>query len=304
MVPPRRDKTRPRPPGRDRLTTSMRRAACLLLLMFAPLSVSACGPGRGRYGRPAHNAERATVAGTEVSDEAFAGAVRNLLASEPNSRERQLRLQGVVGRQMVRVAARFKSKDRDRAVSSLQGAMYLVHSGELKNEMLGSSGLRGAPVRLRRVREARRRGACARHVRDAHAHLAAEGEGRDQGPPRRHLRVDARHRRRRRHADGGRARGGGGDAPPARAEPGGPRRGRRADDGVHREGRSGAHGAPRARRAGHARGGARGGPRARDGRDGARGHPPPQRRPAGRARRDRQGARTSRGPSSSTRSRR
>ena len=119
----------------------MRRAACLLLLVFAPLSVSACGPGRGRYGRPAHNAERATVAGTEVSDEAFAGAVRDLLASEPNSRERQLRLQGVVGRQMVRVAARFKSKDRERAVASLQGAMYLVHSGELKNEMLGSSGL-------------------------------------------------------------------------------------------------------------------------------------------------------------------
>jgi len=76
-----------------------------------------------------------------VSDEAFAGAVRDLLASEPNSRERQLRLQGVVGRQMVRVAARFKSKDRERAVASLQGAMYLVHSGELKNEMLGSSGL-------------------------------------------------------------------------------------------------------------------------------------------------------------------
>ena len=119
----------------------MRRAACLLLLVLAPISVSACGPGRGRYGHPAHNAERATVAGTEVSDDAFGGAVRDLLASEPNSRERQLRLQGVVGRQMVRVASRFKSKDRERAVSSLQGAMYLVHAGELKNEMLGSSGL-------------------------------------------------------------------------------------------------------------------------------------------------------------------
>jgi tetratricopeptide (TPR) repeat protein len=104
------------------------------------LTVAACTPGRGRYGRPAHNAERATVAGTEVSDEAFAGAVRDLLSSEPNSRERQLRLQGVVGRQMVRVATRFKAKDRDRAVSSLQGAMYLVHAGELQNEMLGSSG--------------------------------------------------------------------------------------------------------------------------------------------------------------------
>ncbi len=118
----------------------MRRLACLALILLAPLSVSACGPGRGRYGSPAHVAERATVAGTEVSDEAFAAAVRDLLASEPNSRERQLRLQGVVGRQMVRVATRFKSRERERAVSSLQGAMYIVHAGELKNEMLGSQG--------------------------------------------------------------------------------------------------------------------------------------------------------------------
>ena len=118
----------------------MRRLACLALILLAPLSVSACGPGRGRYGSPAHNAERATVAGTEVGDDAFAAAVRDLLASEPNSRERQLRLQGVVGRQMVRVATRFKSRDRERAVNSLQGAMYIVHAGELKNEMLGSQG--------------------------------------------------------------------------------------------------------------------------------------------------------------------
>ncbi len=114
----------------------MRRLACL----FLALSIAACGPGRGRYGRPVHSAERATVAGTEVSDEAFAGAVRDLLLSEPNSRERQLRLQGVVGRQMTRVAARFKTKDHERAVSSFAGAMYLVHAGELTNEMLGSHG--------------------------------------------------------------------------------------------------------------------------------------------------------------------
>ena len=117
----------------------MRRAACFVLLAFS-ISAAACGPGRGRYGKPVHNAERATVAGTEVSDDAFAGAVRDLLASEPSSRERQLRLQGVVGRQMARVASRFKAKDRERAVSSLQGAMYLVHAGELNNEMLGSQG--------------------------------------------------------------------------------------------------------------------------------------------------------------------
>jgi tetratricopeptide (TPR) repeat protein len=115
----------------------MRRLACLV---FVAMSIAACGPARGRYGHPVHSAERATVAGTEVSDEAFAGAVRDLLASEPNSKERALRLQGVVGRQMTRVATRFKSKERDRAVSSFAGAMYLVHAGELTNEMLGSHG--------------------------------------------------------------------------------------------------------------------------------------------------------------------
>jgi cellulose synthase operon protein C len=165
----------------------MRRAAGLVFVLFAiaPLALAACGPGNGRYGRPAHNAERATVAGTEVSDEAFAGAVRDLLASEPNSRERELRLQGVVGRQMVRVAARFKAKDRDRAVASLQGAMYLVHAGELKTEMLGSSGyeaLRSASEEFaKRGDEGRARATYEMLVRisppkekaDIQAHLAA-----------------------------------------------------------------------------------------------------------------------------------
>ena len=115
----------------------MRRLASLI---FVAMTIAACGPARGRYGHPVHSAERATVAGTEVSDEAFAGVVRDLLASEPGSKERALRLQGVVGRQMTRVASRFKSKERERAVSSFAGAMYLVHAGELTNEMLGSRG--------------------------------------------------------------------------------------------------------------------------------------------------------------------
>ncbi len=112
----------------------MRRLACFISVA---LSLSACGPGRD-VGRPLHSGERATAASTEVSDEAFAGAVRDLLASEPNSRERQLRLQGVVGRQITRVAMRFKSKDPDLAATSLAGAMVLVRAGELTNPMLGS----------------------------------------------------------------------------------------------------------------------------------------------------------------------
>jgi tetratricopeptide (TPR) repeat protein len=75
-----------------------------------------------------------------VSDEAFPVAVRDLLASEPASRERQQRLAGVVARQMTRVAERFKEKSRDNAVASLAGAMYLVRAGELTNEMLGPNG--------------------------------------------------------------------------------------------------------------------------------------------------------------------
>lgn len=117
----------------------MRGLGSSLFVTFA-LLVAACGPGSGPYGTPVHNAERTTVAGTEVSDDAFAGAVRDLLASEPGSRERQVRLQGIVARQMSRVATRFKEKQTDRAVASFAGAMILVHAGELTNEMLGPRG--------------------------------------------------------------------------------------------------------------------------------------------------------------------
>lgn len=117
----------------------MRRLAVSTILALS-LSAVACGGGRGRYGQPVHHAERSTVAGSEVSDDAFAQAVRDLLASEPGSRERQLRLSGVVSRQMVHVAERYRARDRDRALASFAGAMYLVHAGELTNEMLGPRG--------------------------------------------------------------------------------------------------------------------------------------------------------------------
>jgi tetratricopeptide (TPR) repeat protein len=109
-------------------------------ILVLSLSAAACGAGRGRYGEPVHHAERATVAGTEVTDDAFAVSVRDLLASEPGSRERQIRLQGVVSRQMTHAAARFKARDRDRALASLAGAMYLVRAGELTTQMFGPHG--------------------------------------------------------------------------------------------------------------------------------------------------------------------
>lgn len=126
--------------------TPMTRLALPVLLALS-LAAAACGPGRARYGHPAHHAERATRPDVAVSEDQFPSAVRDLLASEPQSKERQQRLAGVVARQMTRVAARFKAKNRDNAVSSFAGAMYLVRAGELTPEMLGPNGydaLRGA----------------------------------------------------------------------------------------------------------------------------------------------------------------
>ncbi len=115
------------------------RSSSRMWLLALSLAAAACGSGRGPA-TPVHSTERATEAGAEVSEDAFAGAVRDLLASPPGSRERQLRLQGVVARQMSRAASRFKTKDGDRALASIAGALYLVHAGELTSDVLGPDG--------------------------------------------------------------------------------------------------------------------------------------------------------------------
>src|SRR5262249_39798606 len=78
-------------------------------LVALSLAAAACGPGRPRFGHPAHHAERATRPDVAVSDDQFPNAVRDLLASEPQSKERQQRLAGVVARQMTRVSGRFRA---------------------------------------------------------------------------------------------------------------------------------------------------------------------------------------------------
>lgn len=158
---------------------------CILLALS--LSAAACGGSGGKYGKPVHHAERGTVASNEVSDDAFAVAVRDLLASEPGSKERQVRLQGVVARQMTRVAARYRAKNREKAVSSLAGAMYLVRAGELTNEMLGPQGYdalrsasedfakKGDEGRARATYEMLLRIAPAKEKADIKSHLDAIG---------------------------------------------------------------------------------------------------------------------------------
>jgi cellulose synthase operon protein C len=157
----------------------------LPLLFALSFAAAACGPGRGRYGHPAHHAERTTRADVAVSEEAFPVAVRDLLASEPGSRERQLRLAGVIARQMARVSSRFKAKNRDQAVASFAGAMYLVRAGELTTEMLGPHGYdamksaseefarRGDEGRARAAYEMLLRVAPAAEKADIKAHLDA-----------------------------------------------------------------------------------------------------------------------------------
>ena len=145
------------------------------------------GGQAGRYGKPGvHNAERATVAGSEVSEDAFPQAVRDLLASEPKSHERELRLQGVVARQMTRVASRYKARDRDRATASLAGAMYVVHAGELKTGRCSdrTASRRCAPNVERRVRRRRATKGRARATYEMLlAHRAGRGEGGNQVAP-------------------------------------------------------------------------------------------------------------------------
>ena len=157
----------------------------LPVLLALSLAAAACGPGRGRYGQPAHHAERVTRADVAVDDDQFPSAVRDLLASEPQSKERQQRLTGVVARQMSRVSSRFKAKNRENAVSSFAGAMFLVRAGELTTEMLGPNGYdalrsasdefakRGDEGRARAAYEMLMRVAPPKEKADIKAHLDA-----------------------------------------------------------------------------------------------------------------------------------
>jgi hypothetical protein len=86
-----------------------------------------------------------------VSDDAFPAAVRDLLRSAPQSKERAARLAGDEARQMVRAAARFKSHAPQRGLATVVGGLKLFRMGELQPQMLGPSArdaLRGASKEL------------------------------------------------------------------------------------------------------------------------------------------------------------
>ncbi len=115
------------------------------------LAVAACGGTPSPVARPVHSPERVTPPSAQVSDDAFAGAVRDLVASEPGSQERQARLAGVVSRQMTRAASRFARRSNERALATLTGGLALVRPGELKPDVLGPNAavaLRSAAIEL------------------------------------------------------------------------------------------------------------------------------------------------------------
>ena len=76
---------------------------------------------------------------SHVSDAEFAGAVHDLLVAPPGSPERAKLLAGVLGRQMDRALARFRSHEVDRGLVAVIGGLYLLRTGELSSDTLGPS---------------------------------------------------------------------------------------------------------------------------------------------------------------------
>lgn len=120
-----------------RASSSTFLSAALLGCATAASLLTGCGAGSGAGARTGGNGERSTAMGVAVSDDAFAGAVRDLLLSEPGSREREVRLAGVEARQMVRAAERFRAHASERGVAAVTGGLYLVRARELKPGLLG-----------------------------------------------------------------------------------------------------------------------------------------------------------------------
>lgn len=156
----------------------MRRLLALVLLA-APL---ACGGPPAKVPRPLPP----IPAATEVSDAAFASAVRDLLDADPGTKDRAARLSGVVSRQMARAAARFAAGSSERGLAAVQGALTLVRVGEIAPGLFGPKGAGALAASAReyasRGEEGRARaayelllfaGADAAASQDAHEHLAA-----------------------------------------------------------------------------------------------------------------------------------
>ena len=104
------------------------------------LAAAACGPGTGGPNIQHPHGEGQTQALREVTDDAFASAVHDLLLSDPRSAERDARLAGVEARLMTRADGLFRRRAADRGVGLVTGGLYLIRNGELKKDTFGTGG--------------------------------------------------------------------------------------------------------------------------------------------------------------------
>ena len=92
-------------------------------------------------GKPAATGpERDAPAASAVSDDGFAGAVRDLLVSGPGTTERAVRLGAVEARQMARADQRFKAHAPDRGLAAVSGGLYLMRAREALQGTFGAAG--------------------------------------------------------------------------------------------------------------------------------------------------------------------
>jgi cellulose synthase operon protein C len=109
-------------------------AACVLSL------ASGCAFSSAQPLPPRPQPPAGPVEPSPVSDEGFAQAVHTLLVDGRPSAERQSLLAGVVKRQLEHASVRLKARQRERGLASVLGALYLVRAGEMRSEMIDSSG--------------------------------------------------------------------------------------------------------------------------------------------------------------------
>ena len=135
--------------ARSWLSTTLHRpsgslAARLVLSSVLGLAgAGAIGCGGSASGAPARHPDVASLATgpvLHVSDAEFAGAVHDLLLATPGGPDRARLLGGVVGRQMERAVARFRSHEPGRGLVAVIGGLYLLRTGELTPDTLGPSG--------------------------------------------------------------------------------------------------------------------------------------------------------------------